>query len=88
MNSRLDNLQAAALRIKLKYLDGWLEARRKNAEFYREKLKGLPVITPYVPVCNVHTYHQYTLRVHRPRGKGRGKQVHKRTRAQVKEWRC
>ena len=62
MNSRLDNLQAAVLRIKLKYLDGWLGARRKNAESYKEKLEGLPVITPYVPDHNVHTYHQYTLR--------------------------
>ena len=63
MNSRLDNLQAAILRIKLKHLDGWLDARRKNAEFYKEKLKDLPVITPYVPDYNVHTYHQYTIRV-------------------------
>lgn len=63
MNSRLDNLQAAVLRIKMKYLDRWLDARRSTAEFYKEKLKGLPVITPYVPDYNVHTYHQYTLRV-------------------------
>jgi len=63
MNSRLDNLQAAVLRIKLKYLDRWLEARRKNARFYEEKLKGLPVITPHVPDYNIHTFHQYTLRV-------------------------
>jgi len=62
MNSRLDNLQAAVLRVKLKYLDKWLEARRKNAYFYRERLKGLPVVTPRVPDYNVHTYHQYTLR--------------------------
>lgn len=63
MNSRLDNLQAAVLRIKLKYLDKWLEARRETAEFYNEKLKAAPVITPYVPDYNIHTYHQYTLRV-------------------------
>ena len=63
MNSRLDNLQAAVLRVKLKCLDKWLDARRKNAEFCKEKLKGLPVITPYVPDYNLHTYHQYTLRV-------------------------
>ena len=63
MNSRLDNLQAAVLRIKLKYLDRWLEARRGIAEFYKEKLKGLPVTCPHVPPYNVHTYHQYTLRV-------------------------
>ncbi|MEI6863080.1 MAG: DegT/DnrJ/EryC1/StrS family aminotransferase [Candidatus Omnitrophota bacterium] len=63
MNSRLDNLQAAVLRIKLKYLDRWLEARRGIALFYKERLKDLPVIIPHVPVYNVHTYHQYTLRV-------------------------
>ena len=63
MNSRLDNLQAAVLRIKLKYLDRWLESRRGIAGFYRDKFKGLPVATPYVPGYNVHTYHQYTLRI-------------------------
>ena len=63
LNSRLDNLQAAVLRIKLKYLDKWLEARRENAAFYNEKLKGTPVVCPHVPDHNVHTYHQYTLRV-------------------------
>ena len=62
-NSRLDNIQAAVLRIKLKYLNRWLEARRANAKFYDEKLNGLPVICPYVPSHNIHTYHQYTLRV-------------------------
>lgn len=63
MNSRLDNLQAAVLRVKLKYLDKWVEARRRNAEYYNENLKNLPIITPYVPDYNVHTYHQYVLRV-------------------------
>jgi len=69
MNSRLDNLQAAVLRIKLKYLDKWLEARRGVADFYQERLKNLPVITPYVPDYNVHTYHQYTLRAKSNQGK-------------------
>ena len=62
MNSRLDNIQAAVLRIKLKYLDRWLEARRGIADFYKERFKDLPVIYPHVPAYNVHTYHQYTLR--------------------------
>lgn len=63
MNSRLDNLQAAVLRIKLRHLDGWLDKRRKNAALYRAKLNGLPLITPHVPQYNTHTYHQYVLRV-------------------------
>lgn len=61
-NSRLDNLQAAVLRIKLRHLDKWLSARREIARYYDENLKGLPFIQPYVPDYNVHTYHLYTLR--------------------------
>jgi dTDP-4-amino-4,6-dideoxygalactose transaminase len=63
MNSRLDNLQAAILRVKLGHLDGWLEARRRNAAYYNDRLRGLPLTLPYVPEGNVHTYHQYVLRV-------------------------
>lgn len=63
MNSRLDNLQAAVLRVKLKYLDSWLEARRGHANHYDANLKDLPLIFPYVPDHNTHTYHQYVLRV-------------------------
>lgn len=62
MNSRLDNLQAAVLRVKLKYLDKWLETRREIAGFYDGKLQNLPVVCPYVPSYNGHTYHQYTLK--------------------------
>ena len=39
-NGRLDELQAAALRIKLKHLDQWNEMRRRNAEYYRKALEG------------------------------------------------
>lgn len=65
INSRLDNLQAAILKIKLKYLDKWLESRRKIAAYYKEKFKGLPLDVPYVPDYNVHTYHLYVIRVHK-----------------------
>jgi len=62
-NSRLDAIQAAILRVKLRYLNKWLDARRKVAKYYDENLKNLPIITPYVPPYNVHTYHLYVLRV-------------------------
>lgn len=62
-NSRLDTLQAAIVRVKLKYLDGWLEARRRNAEYYDRNLKGLPITVPFVPSYNSHTYHLYVLRI-------------------------
>ena len=62
-NSRLDALQAAILRVKLKYLNKWLDGRRKVAKYYDKSLKNLPIITPYAPSYNVHTYHLYVLRV-------------------------
>jgi dTDP-4-amino-4,6-dideoxygalactose transaminase len=40
-NSRLDEIQAAVLRVKLKYLDGWIEKRRKNARIYGELLSDV-----------------------------------------------
>jgi dTDP-4-amino-4,6-dideoxygalactose transaminase len=61
-NSRLDALQAAVLRVKLKYLAGWSEKRRHNALLYNQLLKGSPVITPHAEAHNVHIYNQYTLR--------------------------
>ena len=62
-NSRLDGLQAAILRVKLKYLDRWNEARRRVAQRYNELLAGLPVTTPYESPDVYHVYHQYTIRV-------------------------
>ncbi len=62
-NSRLDNLQAAVLRVKFRYLDKWLERRADNAQYYNKELEGLPVITSYAAPYNRHTYHMYVLRV-------------------------
>ncbi|HET9952287.1 MAG TPA: DegT/DnrJ/EryC1/StrS family aminotransferase [Candidatus Eisenbacteria bacterium] len=64
-NARLDGLQAALLRVKLRHLAGWTEARRRNAALYREALAGTPVVLPVEPAGAVHTYHQFTIRAPR-----------------------
>lgn len=65
-NSRLDALQAAVLRVKLKHLDAWAEGRRRNAALYDEILADVEgVQKPVVAAGNTHVYNQYTLRVQR-----------------------
>jgi dTDP-4-amino-4,6-dideoxygalactose transaminase len=62
-NFRLDEIQAAALRVKLKYLDGWTEARRKNARLYRELLREFhSVELPYEAPGGRHIYNQFVVR--------------------------
>jgi len=63
VNSRLDALQAAVLSVKLKYLDDWSRARRKNAENYNHLFTDTDVVTPYVEPYNYHIYNQYIIRV-------------------------
>lgn len=60
--SRLDEMQAALLRIKLRRLDGWTVARRRIAARYREALAGLPVRLPVEPAGARHIYHLFTVR--------------------------
>ena len=61
-NSRLDDMQAAILRVKLPHLKAWNEARRGVATRYNELFKGHDrIITP--EVVDGHVFHQYTLRV-------------------------
>jgi len=61
-NSRLDTIQAAVLKVKLKYLPSWHELRREKAGRYNEMLGDIPQVqTPYVSNYNYHIYHQYTL---------------------------
>ncbi|MCX8053605.1 MAG: DegT/DnrJ/EryC1/StrS family aminotransferase [Armatimonadetes bacterium] len=60
--SRLDEIQAAVLRVKLKRLDEWNAARAANAAYYIETLKDLPLQLPIPKPENYHTYHQFTIR--------------------------
>lgn len=62
-NHRLDTLQAAVLKVKLKYLDGWNNKRRENAEYFNRQLSGLKIKTPYAAPYSSHIYHQYVLRL-------------------------
>ena len=65
-NSRLDALQAAVLSAKLPHLEGWAEARRRNAGLYDELLTGVAeVVTPAVAPGNTHVYNQYAIRARR-----------------------
>ena len=62
--SRLDGLQAAILNVKLPHLADWNEARRQNAAFYQKALADVDgLCLPEARPENVHTFHQYTLRV-------------------------
>lgn len=61
--SRMDEIQAAILRIKFRKLREWNDKRRENAKIYDEILSGADVVTPYVsPETTYHPYHQYTIR--------------------------
>ncbi len=62
-NSRLDSIQAAILRVKLKYLDKWNRERVKIAKYYNNKLKGTgDIITPFISSGQSHIFNQYTIR--------------------------
>jgi len=60
-NSRLDELQAVILRVKLKHIDQFNAGRRRAAHLYSELMADLPLQTPYEDGIGVHVYHQYTL---------------------------
>jgi dTDP-4-amino-4,6-dideoxygalactose transaminase len=64
-NSRLDEIQAAILRVKLPHLDEWNEARRRVANLYAEQLQDLPVTVPSASACGQHVFHLYVIRTPR-----------------------
>tara|TARA_B100000287_G_scaffold335794_1_gene321397 strand:- start:938 stop:2071 length:1134 start_codon:yes stop_codon:yes gene_type:complete len=65
LNSRLDSIQAAILKVKLKYLDSYNEKRKKAAKIYNKFLeKRSDIIVPFIKgEIDSHVFHQYTIRV-------------------------
>ncbi|ATA73851.1 transcriptional regulator [Capnocytophaga sp. H4358] len=63
-NSRLDTIQAEILKVKLRYLDQYSQARNKMASFYDENLKDIAAIeVPKRVAYSNHVFHQYTLKI-------------------------
>jgi len=62
VNSRLDEIQAAVLRVKLRHLDGWVAARRRLASLYDRLLADAPVAPPVEVGPARHGYHLYVIR--------------------------
>ncbi len=61
INSRLDTIQAAVLRVKLSHLDGWNSARREAAARYQTLLKGVPVVLPEAAPWATPVWHLYVI---------------------------
>ncbi len=62
VNSRLDELQSAVLRVKLRHLDQWNAKRRAVADLYRRKLEGVgDIIVPYQASHGEHVYHLFVI---------------------------
>jgi dTDP-4-amino-4,6-dideoxygalactose transaminase len=63
INSRLDELQAAILSVKLRHLTEWTQQRRTIVNYYEKKLQGVgDLILPYTPPECSHVYHAYVIR--------------------------
>ena len=62
-NSRLDEIQAAILRVKLRHLQQWQRARQALAAEYTRQFQMPGIMPPFVPEGSEHVYHQYTIRV-------------------------
>jgi dTDP-4-amino-4,6-dideoxygalactose transaminase len=68
VNSRLDEIQATILQVKLKHLDAWNERRRRVAKLYNELLGDSEIVTPIEKGYAKHIYHLYVIR-HKDRNK-------------------
>jgi dTDP-4-amino-4,6-dideoxygalactose transaminase len=64
-NGRLDEMQAAVLRIKLKHLDEYNRLRREKAVIYQQLFKDIPIIIPIETSDNMHVFHLYVVRTPR-----------------------
>jgi dTDP-4-amino-4,6-dideoxygalactose transaminase len=62
-HSHLDLLQAAVLRVKLRHVGEWIEARQTRARLYDELLADSAVVTPFVPDDAKHVYRNYVVRI-------------------------
>ncbi len=61
-NSRLDEIQAAIIRVKMKKIDGFNDRRRVNADLYRSLIKREDIVLPMETAGCKHVYHQFTIR--------------------------
>lgn len=65
-NSRLDGIQAAVLRVKLRHLDGWIDRRNAVARLYNREMAGLPALVLPIPSLGTrHAFHLYVVRTDR-----------------------
>ena len=64
-NYRMDGIQGAILRVKLRHLEGWTEQRRQNAAEYNRQLANTGVTTPFARPDSHHVYHVYAVRLAR-----------------------
>jgi dTDP-4-amino-4,6-dideoxygalactose transaminase len=62
INSRLDEVQAAVLKVKLRHLDNWIQKKRAVAKSYAAELEGLPLTPPVEQDYALHAYHLYVIR--------------------------
>ncbi len=62
INSRLDEMQAAMLRVKLKYLDNEVEKRREIANYYLQNIKNENIILPTLRAEDNHVWHLFVIR--------------------------